>query len=206
MKSRARHLTAYGLLAVNMLLLLAGIGAWRNGERHVHEPSALTSQPPAPIDLTPLDSLSVPGVDVTILREQALFHASRAFYHPADKSADVPPPEYDFSGTLRLSNGARLAFVKKPASQSSRTLHVGDDLDGWRVRSIEADHLVLDHDGQSAELAAPRKNSSLGLVHITPTPHLVTNGPRVLSGSTPSTGPGASTGARRSRMYTPPPQ
>jgi len=206
------RLVTFCLIVVNGVLAFLVSVAWRSGQARVQEPERLTVASLAMPDLAVMNSIHMPSVDVATLRDQALFHASRSFYQPPPKSAEIPAPNYDLAGTMRLMNGTRLAFVRNRSDQTSRTMHVGDDLDGWRVRAVEADRIVIDHNGQNAELTNAKSSSSLGLIRGPATPRIAQTGIRVLgSAGSPTSGTAArGTGSRatagQSRNYSPPPQ
>jgi hypothetical protein len=109
------------------------------------------------------------------------------------------------AGTLRLADGKRIAFVKRKADQSSRTLHLGDDLEGWRVQLIDPDRIVLDRNEQSAELRSRSGAGGSGLIRGGSTPRTVQSGIRVLGAA--GSGPilGAPAGPGQTRLYRPPP-
>ena len=109
------------------------------------------------------------------------------------------------AGTLRLADGKRIAFVKRKADQTSRTLHLGDDLEGWRVQLIDPDRIVLDRNEQSAELRARSATGGAGLIRGASTPHTVQSGIRVLGAAGSGSILGGATGSGQTRLYRPPP-
>jgi hypothetical protein len=202
------------MTTVLLVLLNVGLSAcaallWSKGQARVAEPERLNVPPLALPDLTVLDSVPMPSVDVTTIREQAAFYASRAFYRPPAAPAEIPMPQYEMAGTLRLADGKRIAFVRSKADRASRTLHVGDDLEGWRVQAIEPERIVLQRSEQTAELGSGRTTSTAGLIRGgMSVPRTAQTGIRVLGGGvagaaalqTPTQG-----GAREARLYRPPP-
>jgi hypothetical protein len=97
-----------------------------------------------------------------------------------------------------------LAFVQKKSDKSNRTVHVGDDLDGWRVESIDAQRVVIVRDTQKMELKSANESPGSGLVHGTVTPYVAQSGLRTIGGATaPVHPPQAVTHA--ARTYQPPP-
>jgi hypothetical protein len=146
------------------------------------------------------------SVEVGTIRDQAVFYATRSFYQPPATPVEIPPPDYEMAGTLRLTDGKRIAFVRKKADRSSRTLHLGDDLEGWRVEAIEPDRIVIARNEQNAELRSNSVASASGLIRGSNSPRIAQTGVRVLS----ATGSGASIGRAQStsseaRIYHPPP-
>ena len=69
--------------------------------------------------------------------------------------------------------------MKAKSDHASRMLHLGDDLEGWRVEGIEPTKVVLVRDDHRTELtttAAPM----VGLIHGTPVAHVAQTTPHVL--------------------------
>jgi hypothetical protein len=201
------RLTTLLLLLLNGVLGVSVVVLWTRGEKRVTEPARLSVPPLALPDMTALSSVPMPSVDIAGIREQAVFYASRAFYRPPAAPTQVPAPEYDISGTLRLADGKRIAFVKRKADQSSRTLHVGDDLEGWHVQLIDADRIVLDRNEQSAELRSGAAGvGTAGLIRGPGAPRALQTGIRVLGATGPGALPLPALGAARdARLFRPPP-
>jgi hypothetical protein len=180
------HPTTVLLFLLNAGLLVLVSFLWRDGERRVAEPAGLAVTPLEQPDLALLNSVPMPGVEVATIRDQAVFYVRRSFYRPPPPSMEVAPPEYVLSGTMGLQEGKRVAFVKRKSDQSSRTLHVGDDLDGWRVDRVETARVVLVHDTQTSEVVDTRAGGlTPGLLHgsaSSPAASVVQTGPRVLGG------------------------
>jgi hypothetical protein len=188
-----------------------GLGAliamlWHGGQLRVKEPETLIVPPLTLPDLSALNSTPMPSVDAATIRDQSVFYVSRSFYTPPPPPVEIPAPAYDFSGTMRLADGKRIAFVKGKTDLRSRTLHVGDDVDGWHVQAIEADRVILDRSEQTAELTANKTASPAGLIRGPVTPRIAQTGIRVL-GATDSGTPrsAASDLSARARTYQPPP-
>ena len=200
------RITTISLTLLNVALALCVVLLWTHGQARVMEPAALIA-PPLPLpDLTAVNSIPMPSVDTVTIRERAVFYASRSFYQPPPTPVEVAVPEYDMAGTLRLSDGKRIAFVKSKADRSSRTLHLGDDLEGWRVQTIEPDRIVLDRNEQTTELHSNTVTAVSGLIRGVGAPRTAQTGIRVLG----VTGPGAPRSAGQAvsvqaRTYRPPP-
>jgi hypothetical protein len=144
-------------------------------------------------------------VDVNTIRDQAAFYTNRAFYRPPAASVEVPAPDYEMAGTLGLAPSKRVAFVRKRSDHSSKTLHVGDDLDGWRVTAIEPDRVILALNEQVAELRNSSGNGTAsGLIRGPAAPHIAQTGTRVL-GTTGVIQLGSMPGSQAARIYRPPP-
>jgi hypothetical protein len=186
------RLTTVLLVLLNVALAVCVALLWNRGQQRVTEPARLNIPPLELPDLAALNSVPMPSVEVGTIREQAVFYASRAFYTPPVAAVSVPAPEYDISGTLRLPDGKRIAFVKKKADQSGRTLHIGDDLEGWRVSE------------QSVELRTAAGAGVSGLIRGQGTARTVQTGNRILGGA--GTGaPQSTVQGREARLYRPPP-
>jgi hypothetical protein len=200
---RGVRITTVLLVLLNAALTLWVVVLWNRGQARVTEPARLSIPPLSLPDLTALNSPPMPSVDVAAIREQAPFYTSRAFYRPPAETAAVPPPEYEMTGTLRLADGKRIAFVRKTADRSSRTLHVSDDLEGWRVAAIDPERIVLSHDDQTAQLhsggSAP--GGAPGLIRGPTPPRTAQTGIHVLGAA----GPGALQPGGQARVYHPPP-
>lgn len=203
---RSLRVTTVSLTLLNVALALLVVLLWNRGQARVTEPERLVV-PPLPLpDLAALNSVPMRSVEVATIRDQAVFYASRSFYQPPAAPTEVPPPDYEMAGTLRLADGKRIAFVRRKADRSSRTVHLGDDLEGWRVEAIEPARIVIGHNEQSAELHSNSVASPSGLIRSTGSPHIAQTGIRVLSatGSGAFGGPAHSTSSE-ARTFHPPP-
>jgi hypothetical protein len=129
------------ILSAGLILLLIVIAHW--GQERVHQPEHLADRRLAQPDLSVLNPIAAANIDLTAIRDNAVFYTHRAFFQPPTPGQSVPVPEYDFAGSIGLPQGKSLAFVKKKSDKSNRTVHVGDDLDGWRVESIDAQRVVI---------------------------------------------------------------
>ncbi len=199
------RVTTVLLALANLALLSCVVLFWRHGQARVMEPATLVVPPLSLPDLAAANSIPMASVDVATIRNQAIFYASRSFYQPPPAPVDVAAPEYEMAGTLRLADGKRIAFVKNKADRSSRTLHLGDDLEGWHVQNIEPDRIVLNHNDQTAELRSSTTTGASGLIRGSSAHHIVQTGIRVLgaggSGAPPVAGSPSSDDAR---IYKPP--
>jgi hypothetical protein len=193
-----------GLLIINGGLLVLAVALYRYGQHRVHEPDHLPLHAVAMPDLSAVASAPTPGVDVTAIREEALFYSRRTFYHPPAPSQVVPALEYELAGTMTLPKGMRVAFVKKKSDQTNRTLHEGNDFEGWRVESIDSGHLVLARGDQRSELKSVSPQATPGLLRGTVRPQVVQTGLRTLGSSSAFTVPLPQT-STTARTYRPPP-
>jgi hypothetical protein len=189
-------------LCTGLFMLLIVIARW--GQERVHAPEHLTARHLAQPDLALLNSVASPNIDVTAIRDNAVFYAHRTFFQPPPPGQGVPVPEYDFAGSVGLPQGKRVAFVKKKSDKSNRTVHVGDDLDGWRVESIDAQRVVIVRESQKMELKSANESAGSGLVRGTVTPYVAQSGMRTIGGSTATVHP-PQTVSHAARTYQPPP-
>lgn len=197
------------VLTVSLALLNCGLVAllifsWQSGQRRVREPEVLRPHSLAPTDLSALNAMPTVSTDLSAIREEAVFHSRRSFYQPPTPSQVILPPDYDLAGTMVVHDGKRIAVVKKRSDQTSRTLHAGDDLDGWRVQFIEAAKVIVFREDQHAELTGKSIVPAPGLVQGAQSPHVVQSGPGTVGVLGPSPLPPAP--SNQVRLYRPPPQ
>jgi hypothetical protein len=203
------RITTMLLVLCNALLAALVVMLWSRGQARVSEPAHLAVTPLSLPDLAALSSIPMHSVDMTTIREQAVFYESRAFYQPPPVQVEVSAPEYEMSGTLRLADGRRIGFVRKKADSSGKTLHVGEDLEGWRVQAIEPDRIILGLNERNAELRSGAGASVSGLIRgstAAVAPPIAQTGVRVLGaiGAGGLQTPGR-TPAGSARTYRPPP-
>jgi hypothetical protein len=198
------RITTISLTLLNVTLALGVVLLWRHGQARVMEPATLVVPPLALPDLAALNSIPMPSVDVATIRGQAVFYASRSFYQPPPVPVEVATPDYEMAGTLRLSDGKRIAFVKRKADRISLTLHLGDDLEGWRVHIIESDRIVLDHNEQTTELRSNTVTGISGLIRGASAPPTAQTGIRVLGTARSGAARAAGQASVEARTYQPP--
>jgi hypothetical protein len=198
--------TTIALSVLNLGLAVAVVLAWTRGQERVAQPATLVAPPLDMPDLSVSNSIPMPSVDVATIRSQSVFYASRSYYEPPPAPTEVAPPEYEMSGTLRLADGKRIGFVKNKADRSSRTLHVGDDLDSWHVQVIEQDRIVLDRNQQIAELHTSTGGGVSGLIRGSASaPRTALSGIRVLEATRSGvTQPGSQAPSLEARTFRPP--
>lgn len=170
------------LFCGGLAVLLVVIACW--GQDRARQPEHLATRHFAEPDVSVLSAEAAPNVDLAAVRDNAVFYTHRMFFQPPPPGQSIAVPDYDFAGTMSLPQGKRLAFVKKKSDKSNRTVHVGDDLDGWRVESIDAQRVVLMRDAQKIELKAASESTVSGLVHGTVTPYVAQSGMRTTGGGT----------------------
>jgi hypothetical protein len=190
------------MLCSGLVVLLIVISRW--GEARVRAPEHLAARHLAQPDLALLNAAASPNIDMTAIRDSAVFYAHRTFFQPPPPGQSVPVPEYDFAGSIGLPQGKRVAFVKRKSDKSNRTVHVGDDLDGWRVESIDAQRVVIVRDSQKLELKSASESAGSGLVHGAVTPYVAQSGIRTIGGGTATVHP-PQVVSHAARTYQPPP-
>jgi hypothetical protein len=188
-------------LTGGLLMLLVIIWHW--GQDRVQAPDHLAARQLAPPDLSVLNAAALPNMDLVAIRDNAVFYARRTFFQPPPPGQNVPVPEYEFAGSIGLPQGKQVAFVKKKSDKSNRTVHVGDDLDGWRVESISAQQVIIVRDHQQIELKSANESQVSGLVHGTVAPYVAQSGTRTIGGSAAATQTPQSV-SRAARTYQPP--
>ncbi len=203
MKLKLARAVPLFLIAINAGLTIGAVQIWRDGETRVHAVEHLAAHDMSLPDLTVLTPVRVSTVDIATIRDKAMFYSRRSFYEPPPPSQSIPSPEYDFAGSMDLSQGKRIAFVKTKSDHTSRMLHLGDDLDGWRVDAIEPTRVVLARDDHRTELASAA-SSIVGLVHGPAIAPVAPAGPHVL-GSQATSYPLPARPLTAARTYRPPP-
>jgi hypothetical protein len=94
--------------------------------------------------------------DLAAMQTQPLVHSSRAFYQkPAETPPAAPPrPDYRLAGALMLPGKAPVAVVVNRMGNQSRRVKVGDELDGWRVASVDRKRVLLTWGVERAEITS----------------------------------------------------
>jgi Tfp pilus assembly protein PilP len=119
-------------------------------------PAVVSPGPPGEVMLARLPPLE----QFTAMVERPLFSASRrpaVASEPEVAEEELPDPEpvpeasglpeVRFVGTIR-QGGAMTALVVPEGHDAAVKLRVGDEVAGWRVRSVGASQLVLEHEGE----------------------------------------------------------
>jgi len=171
------------LISANLAVGSLAVWTWHRGQKQISEPADLMVSPLSLPDLAALNSTPMHAVEVSAIRDQAVFYSVRSFYQPAPANVEVPAPAYELAGTLKLPNGKHLAFLKNSADRHTRTVHPGDDLEGWRVQSIEPGRVMIQHGEQVADLSTQKSNTKVGLITTPLRLKPATAGSRVLGGS-----------------------
>jgi hypothetical protein len=151
--------TAILIGGVCSLAVAVGVRVWQGTQAR-----ELLSTAPRAAALAPLDLGVHPTNNaMALIQDAALFHAGRKFFSPRAASAATPPrpsPNYQLAGTFTSPQRGIRAFLKSLSGGSMRTVGAGDILDGWVVRTIERDRVLLQYEHEQDEIldAAPGAN------------------------------------------------
>lgn len=113
-------------------------------------------QEPDPLArLAPLESLETYGIVI----ERPLFRPQRKPPEPEPEQSETEP-EPEIAGTLDgmdlsavvMTPAQTEAWVRDPREPKLKPLRVGDDLEGWAVKEILNDRVVLERQGERNEL------------------------------------------------------
>jgi general secretion pathway protein N len=122
------------------------------------EPPPTPAEPPGEVTLARLPPLE----RFTAIVDRPLFSPSRRppppvetpveeVAAPEDEPEPLPPdnaaPEVRFVGTVG-QGGAMTALVVRDGQEPVIKLRVGDEVDGWRVSSVSASQLVIEHEAE----------------------------------------------------------
>jgi hypothetical protein len=144
----------YGLalLAVSLLVLTLMQG-WR-GSNAV----SILRAPPRKIVVPSLPSaLNLPN-DFQIIRDQALFYATRKFYSPAPAMPPTMRAElsnYQLIGTMLVPHGPAIAFLQTGPGGTTTKVSPGDHLGGWIVINVQSGKVVFGYNNQRVTLKTP---------------------------------------------------
>lgn len=81
---------------------------------------------------------------------------------PVAKSAPPPPrierPQLSLVGTV-VGDDVSFGVFIDPATQAALRLKIGDDFQGWKLRSVKGREVTLTHDEQTATLSLPKPDA-----------------------------------------------
>jgi hypothetical protein len=165
----------------------------------------------APLDIK-LGTAPAP-TDLAAIQDKPLMHASRAFYSaPApDAAPQAPPlPDYRLAGSFLAPKRTPVALLARPQGGATRRVRAGDDLDGWRVDSIESKRVVLKWQDQTREILSAPSQFNAGLKRVPLQRQRVAGAPGSVvplgaTGTAVSLGGGPSHVSDPPRLYRPPP-
>jgi len=111
-------------------------------------------------DDNPMGVLSLSQLDAT--RQRPLFSPSRLPPAPPPQPIELPvvqahetpptPPAVVLLGVVTTIAGPQ-AIIKPTPTEKARTIHIGDEIAGWKATEIEPRRIVLVHDTQSSDIA-----------------------------------------------------
>ncbi|MEJ0037689.1 MAG: hypothetical protein WDO68_16715 [Gammaproteobacteria bacterium] len=116
--------------------------------------------------------LDAPALDAHLepVRDHSLFYASRAFYiaPPPPAAPTAPPrPAYVLAGTFAIPHKHTVALLKQSAGTNVLKVKAGDDLEGWRVESVDAARVALGYHDERFEIVRTARE---GASHVTRAP------------------------------------
>jgi hypothetical protein len=161
---RVRYRFVIGaLLAVNALLIALIVQrVWQGTQVQI---LLSTAADPATVLLPPVFAADT-VTNWAPLQDRALFHASRRYYVPPPSVSTLvapPRPDYRLSGVMMFPGKLALALLLQNASGMTRKVKAGDELDGWRVQTVETGRLVLRYEQQTLEIVSPASSTGTGL-------------------------------------------
>lgn len=154
-----------GLLAINVLLI--ALVLWRlSSGNHT---ARILAAPSQTVSLsTPSWTAHAPPSNLAAIADQPLFHASRRFVVATAAQAAMPAvPDCRLVGTFMRPRQPGVALLSCPAGGESKKVRPGDELNGWRVKTVEVRRLVLQFGAHEIEIAkdAPPEVAGFGMQH-----------------------------------------
>jgi hypothetical protein len=159
----ARNRTAR-LLALCAVVAMLGVANWWVIGL---EPGTSVAAGTAPANAPPTRTPMAPPLDERPLSEfgeivrRPLFTATRRPYVPAEPTQRAaepapavptrPPPNVRLSGVV-IDAGKKRALLRTPEQPRGRWVEEGDTIDGWLLRSVEADAAIVALGGETHEL------------------------------------------------------
>lgn len=116
--------------------------------------------------------LSIPefpllNTDFKIIRTRTLFYSSREYYvapDPVMQELVLQRPDYKLAGILAMPNKPRIALLASADGKNTRKLKEGDSIDGWLVKAVEPDKVVLAIGTRIEEFARSKPSAGVGAV------------------------------------------
>jgi hypothetical protein len=114
---------------------------------------------PAPAVESPLELLAPPEAkeEFAVIVERPLFMPTRRPPQAEPDDPEEPPPEdtsldrMDLNAVI-ITPSKRIAWVRDPGKKELVDLEPGDDFNGWTVKEIRNDRLVLERQGEQDTL------------------------------------------------------
>ncbi len=115
----------------------------------------VATEPDPLVELSPLEDLE----EYAAIKDRPLFRPDRRprVDEPEEETAPPPPEEtakldgLDLAGVL-ISPGVTVAWVKDPTQPAPLRVRPGEELNGWTVKDIKTDRLVLERQGTTDTL------------------------------------------------------
>jgi hypothetical protein len=132
---------------------------------------APTAAPVRPLSANPL--WGVPLTQLSATRDRPIFSSSRrpppsavvaepVFVKPAPpRKKEVEPPQLFLVGTIASDDEGFAIFIDQSTKAALR-LKVGEDYQGWKLRSIQGREVTMEKDQQAAVLALPQPGGQSG--------------------------------------------
>jgi general secretion pathway protein N len=112
---------------------------------------------------------AIPLAALSNTRARPIFSSSRrpppaaAVPVPVAKASPPPPrverPQLSLVGTV-VGDDVRFGVFIDPATQAALRLKIGDDFQGWKLRSVQGREVTLTHDEQTATLSLPQPDAA----------------------------------------------
>ena len=140
----------------NLIVLLLFIGL---ASGNVLQPAPSVQQKPSGAFVNPVDlsSLAQNGsLEAEYAYSQPIFHSDR---HAAEKAPEKPvaqvvvqKPNIEMTGVLQLSQTKGWAFFRDKASGETVQVGIGEDFQGWTLKSLTSTQAVISNGVQEASL------------------------------------------------------
>jgi hypothetical protein len=131
-------------------LLLQG---WRGSRA-----AAILRTPPRKMTVAPSPRALELTNDFQVIRDRALFYATRKFYAPVPGTPPTTSAQlssYQLIGTLLVPHKPGVAFLRRGPAGKTATVSSGDDLDGWTVKAVQSGKAVFGYKDQQVTLTTP---------------------------------------------------
>jgi hypothetical protein len=195
-------------VAIGVAILIVALGGTRAGEL-----LATPARAPAPLAFDVSDAPR--GADLGSIQSQPLVHASRSFFVPPPPGAaptSPPRPDYRLAGVLVVPHKPAVALLVSRQGGASRRVKQGDELEGWRVQTVDRKQVTLAYQTETFDISAAAAplptNAGLKRVPMNRARMASAGGGVQSLGATGTSSSNFSTGpsSDQPRLYRPPPQ